>query len=285
MNAANSVEFRDLPERALPRSLAERTKLVTLPVDGGIPALLVHPDHATDAPVFIWMHGRTVDKFLDPGRYSRLVRAGIAVCAIDLPGHGERISLLDQPKLHDPAHSLGVIAQAAAEIDGVVRTLGSLAGFDVTRVALGGMSLGGMVTLRRLCDAHGFACAAVEATSGNLAGLYFDDGSPRAAWPVEHTPADVAPADPMQHLDTFDPLPMLVLHSEADEMVPWPTQKVFLDRLAARYAAAGADPGLVSVRTWPTTGAPAEHVGFGSVSHEAKTLQTEFLTNQLGVTA
>jgi len=34
------------------------------------------------------MHGRTANKELDPGRYLRLIRAGIAVCAIDLPGHG-----------------------------------------------------------------------------------------------------------------------------------------------------------------------------------------------------
>jgi len=279
------VEVRDLPDGALPRSLAERCRLVTLPVGDGVPALLAHPDGLTPSPVLVWMHGRTVDKFLDPGRYSRLVRAGIAVCAIDLPGHGERVTLLREPERHDPTHSLGVIGRAVGEIDGVVRTLGDFdPAFDTSRCALGGMSLGGMVTLRRLCEPHAFRCAAVEATSGDLAGLYFGpDGEPggRTGWPVEHDRAAVVTVDPSAALGGFAPMPLLVLHSEADEMVPWSVQRGFLERLRVRFADTGADPGLIDVRIWPETGAPAEHVGFGRVSHEAKTLLTGFLARIL----
>src|SRR5262245_11172372 len=56
-----------------------------------IPALLVHPDwnSGQPAPMVLWMHGRTVNKELDPGRYLRWMRAGIGACAVDLPGHGE----------------------------------------------------------------------------------------------------------------------------------------------------------------------------------------------------
>lgn len=278
------ISYRDLPGGALPKSLADRSTLATLEVGDGIPALLARPDSADPAPVLIWLHGRTVDKFLDPGRYSRLVRAGVAVCAIDLPGHGERVSLLGEERKHDPVHSLGVIAQAVGEIDGVVRALGHADGFDADRVAIGGMSLGGMVTLRRLCEPHRFGCAAVEATSGNLAGLYFPDeadGAHREGWPVEHRPEDVARVDPMAHMETMAPLPLLVLHSEADEMVPWAVQRKFLDAVRERYESAGADAAMLEVRTWPETGAPQEHVGFGRVSHEAKTLQTRFVVGHL----
>jgi len=73
----------------LPSSLASRAKSVRF---GDVPALLAHPDWETPAPVVLWMHGRTVSKELDPGRYLRWVRAGIAACAVDLPGHGERFA-------------------------------------------------------------------------------------------------------------------------------------------------------------------------------------------------
>ncbi len=279
-----TIAFRELPEGTLTKSLAERSRLATLPVGDGVPALLCHPGEGP-APVLIWMHGRTVDKFLDPGRYSRLVRAGIAVCAIDLPGHGERAG----PRMHDPRHSLEVIERASGEIDEIVGCLGSpeVAGaiggaIDTERAAIGGMSLGGMVTLNRLTRPHGFRCASVEATSGNLKGLYFGEGGTDPAdWPVSHEPGAVAPVDPMEHLAGFAPIPLLVLHSETDAMVPWRVQEVFLEGLRARYREAGADPALVSVRTWPETGAPSEHVGFGRVSAEAKSLQGAFLVEHL----
>ena len=275
-----SLERRDLSATGLPRSLTDVSELVTLPVGNGVPALVSQPRGDGRAQLLVWMHGRTVDKFLDPGRYNRLVRAGIATCAIDLPGHGERVSLLGEAPAHDPSRSLDVIEQAVGEIDGVVRAIADEFGdrIDTSRLAIGGMSLGGMVTLRRLCEPHSFACASVEATSGNLAGLYFDDDGPRAGWPVVHERADVARVDPMEHVDGFTPVPLLVLHSEADEMVPWSVQRRFLDAVRPRYDAAGA---RLDVRTWPETGAPGEHVGFGRVSNEAKTLQTAFLAEYL----
>lgn len=284
-----TIAFRDIPGGTLAQSLAQRSRLATLPVGEGVPALLCHPGEGEPAPVLIWMHGRTVDKFLDPGRYSRLVRAGVAVCAIDLPGHGERAG----PRMRDPTNSLEVIERASGEIDGI---LGSLGGPEITRAfggamdtgraALGGMSLGGMVTLNRLTRPHPFRCASVEATSGNLKGLYFGEagdegGTDPADWPVTHDPGAVARVDPIEHLTGFEPLPLLALHSETDAMVPWPVQSTFLDRLRARYRDAGADPALIRVRTWPKTGAPAEHVGFGRVSAEAKSLQTAFLVEHL----
>src|SRR5262245_54512816 len=81
---------------------------------GGVPAMLVHPDWASGrrAPAVLWMHGRTAHKELDPGRYLRWLRAGVGVCAMDLPGHGERA----RPELQDPARTLDVVMQASSEI-------------------------------------------------------------------------------------------------------------------------------------------------------------------------
>jgi len=251
----------------------------------GVPALVAHPDWGSPAPVVLWMHGRTASKELDPGRYSRWLRAGIAACAIDLPGHGQRA----EPDRQDPAATPGVIEQARREIDpaldDLVRTFGDL--FDRDRVAIGGMSLGGMIALRRLCDPHRFRAAAVEATTGDLRALFGLDGADPAAardtaYGPAHDPAVVGPQDPAQHLDGFEPLPLLALHSEADEMVPWPGQRAFLERLRAHFAGRGADRALIETRTWPDTGAPREHVGFGRHANDAKNGQTAFLARALG---
>ena len=56
-----------------------------------VPAMLSHPDWRTPRPTVLWMHGRTVSKEIDNGRFLRFVRAGIASVSLDLPGHGERL--------------------------------------------------------------------------------------------------------------------------------------------------------------------------------------------------
>src|SRR5690606_30736419 len=144
-----------------PKSLLPHVRTVRLPsrVGEDIPALLIHPDWATSAPVAIWMHGRTANKELDAGRYQRWLRAGVAACSIDLPGHGERAIETHQ----QPEYTLRMVRQAVAEIDSVVEALADPAyagAFNLDRLAIGGMSAGGIVALRRLCDPHPFVCAA-----------------------------------------------------------------------------------------------------------------------------
>lgn len=262
----------------LPRALEAQARTVRLADD--IPALLAHPDWETPAPCAIWLHGRTAHKELDAGRYLRWMRAGIATCAIDLPGHGERF---DEAAQH-PERTLDTLEQLAGEIDDIVAALQAPefnGAFDASRLALGGMSAGGMGALRRLCEDHPFVCAAVEGTCGSLADLYFPQGDqPGAPWTVSHDPERVAQLDPKQHLDTWRPIPLLILHSEADEMVPWPAQRVFVDAVRERSRTSGRE-GLVEVKTWPETGAPSEHLGFGRFSNDAKNTQTDFLRRYL----
>lgn len=231
------------------------------------------------------MHGRTADKELDPGRFLRWIRAGIAACSIDLPGHGER----GAAGAHEPEASLKVISQAVGEIDSVVESLADPrfhGVFDLDRIAIGGMSMGGIVALRRLCDPHPFVCAAVEGTTGWLEGLYFpedrsESAAPSPRWVARHDRDEVARVSAAAHLSTFRPIPLLMLHSEADRMMPFAVAKGFADRLRAHYQRVGADPALIELVTWPETGAPEEHVGFGRVSNDAKNAQTAFFAKQL----
>lgn len=275
--------------KSFPRDLAAVARFIHL--GAGVPTLLAHPDWKTPRPTVLWMHGRTANKELDPGRYLRWIRAGFAACAIDLPSHGERYSAAGQ----HPRESLNTIAQALTEIDGVVE---ALAGpefhgvFDLDRMGIGGMSMGGIITLRRLCDPHHFRAAAVEGTTGWLEGLYFPrefgfelstggpDGNP-PAWVVEHDRAAVSRVSAAANLATFEPLPLLMLHSKADKMMPFGVANGFANRLRTHFKAKGAAESLVELHTWDETGAPEEHIGFGRFSNDAKNMQTAFFVKHL----
>lgn len=262
----------------LASALEERTKRETLA--GTIPALIAHPDWETPAPLVLWMHGRTSRKEIDSGRYLRLIRAGIAVCAIDLPGHGDRAD----EALQTASGTVEMLTRAQPEVDVAIEALlqGPHASvFDGGRRGIGGISAGGMVTLRRLCEPHRFACAAVEATTGWLEGLYFPEGGDSNRWPVDHAREAVEAIDPMAHLDGFEPLPLMAMHSEADELVPFAVQRRFIERIRSHYEAGGADPAMVELVTWPETGAPQEHLGFGRHAHEAKNTQVDFFKTHL----
>ena len=258
----------------LPSSLAKQSRHEVLakgPTEG-VPALLAHPDWARPAPTILWMHGRTVNKELDPGRYLRWLRSGMAAVALDLPGHGERYSCA----LNSPLNTLHTVAQRLDEGDHVVDALRdprSGGVFDLDRLAIGGMSAGGMVTLRRLGAAHGFRAAAVESTAGDFSLMRFYD---------QRYPLDlIERLDPIRHVGGWRH-PLLALHSEADEWVPAQAVRNLVEALRPRYAALGADPDeLLTLKTWAQTGAPNEHSGFGRVANEAKNLQVEFFQRWL----
>jgi fermentation-respiration switch protein FrsA (DUF1100 family) len=84
----------------------------------------------------------------------------------------------------------------------------------------------------------------------------------------------------MRHMGTFRPIPMLALHSESDRLVPFASMLSFVEALREHYRSRGADAPIEFV-TWPETGAPEEHSGFGRFSNDAKNKQVEFLTRWL----
>jgi dienelactone hydrolase len=256
----------------VPASLRRSARWLSL---AGVPALVAHPDwHAESGgkppnvvrsrPWLLWIHGRSVNKELDPGRYLRLLRAGIASVAVDLPGHGERREEWAQ----DIAHTLRMIRQMHDELDAVVDAVGDIDGFDRDRAALGGMSAGGMVSLARLCRPHRFVCAAVECTTGSW------------RWQtnlMRGDPGTLASLNPIGHLDQWRPIPLFVLHNRLDEWVPIEGQEEFLAALAKRYP----EPATIEFHAYDETGAPNEHAGFGRMGADAKDRLTAFLRRRL----
>lgn len=251
----------------LPSSVRERARFETF---AGVPALVVHPSFAGDgalhggpAPVLLWMHGRTANKELDPGRFLRLVRAGIATVSLDLPGHGAREDLA----LQAPERTLEFVERMAGEIDGVVGAMAESGLFAMDRVAVGGMSAGGMAALIRLCRPHAFRAACVECTTGS-----FTWQRNRAMFDPERA----ARLDPVRHLGGWRAIPLLVLHNALDAWVAVEGQREFVEALRARGLG-----DAVEMHEYGETGAPHEHSGFGRFASDAKDRQTNFLVRHL----
>ena len=231
-----------------------------------IPALLVHPDwnRAEPAPVVIWMHGRTANKELDPGRYLRWMRTpggGIGACAIDLPGHGERFDATYQ----DGSRTPEILRQMIAEIDEVVETLREMEKFDMNRIAIGGMSAGGMAALARLCKPHDFRCASVEATTGDWTDHFGNRITP------------IADLNPIAHLAGWREIPFQAIHARHDQIIAFNAQAKFIETLRPRYS----DPSLIDFIVYDQTGAPSEHIGFGKFAADAKDRQRDFFRQWL----
>lgn len=254
---------------SMPGYLRERARRMRLGADVSIPALIALPDwqSKTAAPIVLWMHGRTVSKEIDPGRYLRWLRAGIGACAVDLPGHGERFDR----DLQDPERTLEVVLQMVDEIDIIVDALRSMGQIDMRRLAIGGMSAGGMAALVRLCRDHPFVCTSVEATTGSWM------HQRRRMMLKNKTEVEIAQYDPIQHLDGWREIPVQVIHAEHDEWVSIDGQREFLDALRARYV----ESSKIELVSYANTGAPHEHAGFGKYAAEAKNVQRDFLVKWL----
>ena len=248
----------------LPRSL--KRNATHLPLGRDVPAMLVRPEQPTGRdPLLLWIHGRTTNKELDAGRYLRLMRRGIACCSLDLPGHGER----HQAELHEPGRILEVIERMVEEIDPVLADLVATGDFDLDRLAIGGISAGGIVSLVRLTREHPFSAAAIEATTGNRA------FSSDIVFPE---PDRLERINVIDHLENWREIPLLALHSRHDEWIDAAGQEAFIDALRERYR----DPSEIEFHVYEErTGAPHEHAGFGRFAADAKQRQVDFLVRVL----
>ncbi|MBM4008772.1 MAG: alpha/beta fold hydrolase [Planctomycetes bacterium] len=236
-------------------------------VNGSVPVVMMRPEKSTQAPLpfLLWFHGRTVDKETDPGRYLRLVRAGIGCIAVDLPGHGER----PDASMQDGSRTAEVVEQAASEIDGILADA-SVAGFDPTCTVLGGLSAGGMAAALRGCSDHPFRGFLLEATTGDWSTLCGRAGFPSAA---------VERLNPLTHLVGWRECPVLALHATLDEWIPVEGQRRFIAALQAK-SVRGAS---IELHEYARTDAPHEHMGFGRMASDAKSRGTRFIAACCGV--
>jgi predicted peptidase len=250
---------------SLPRRLKTLSQEVQI---GEVPCLLVKGEGKL-RPFIIWIHGRTADKELDPGRYLRYVRNGINVCAVDLPGHGARFDAA----LQEARQSLEVVMKMASEIDGVMNGLEEFGGFDLQKAAIGGVSAGGMAAILRLLTPHHFCAVVLESTVGNLEAMR---DLPLCSALSDDEIADI---NPLNHLGGWKDIPVLAFHNKRDEWIPISGQESFINALKEKSTKSEQ----IEFITFERTGAPYEHIGFGRESAFVKEVQVEFVAKYLKI--
>lgn len=253
-----STRFDTLPSRL--REVSTEEELA------GVPCLLVRQDD-TPRPFLFWMHGRTADKEIDPGRYLRCMRRGINVCAVDLPDHGQRFT----DRQFRKENILGIIQQMSAEIQPVLDALSTQGGFDIDHAAIGGMSAGGLTAVYHLCSPHTFKAVVLEASGGAWRHLRNSDL-------LSHlTAEELEKVNPMNHLGSWTDIPLIAFHNKHDIRVPFETTSDFIDAIKE----ISPNPEHIELVAFERSGAPDEHIGFGRESAFVKEVQVEFLASHL----
>jgi len=232
----------------------------------GVPCLLVQSDEKP-RPFLFWIHGRTADKELDPGRYLRCMRHNINVCAVDLPGHGQRF----KQEYQSSNRVLDVVLQMTDEIDAVLDGLRNYPGFDLHAGAIGGMSAGGLVAIMRLLRPHPFQSAILEATGGSWEHLRHS--------PICETLSDdeFNAMNPIARLETWRDIPVIAFHSRHDAWMPFAAESEFIEAIKMK----SQNPENVELVAFDHAGAPDEHIGFGRETSFVKEIQVEFLARHL----
>lgn len=237
--------------------------MASLEFFGDVPALVMK-DGDEPRPFLLWIHGRTADKELDPGRYLRYVRAGINVCAVDLPGHGQRYV----ENMQTPESAVDVVLQMSEEVNTVLDALHSFPSFNHEKAAIGGMSAGGIAAILRLTEPHPFVAAVLEATMGQWR-LSRHHKLFRAL-----SDSQFDALNPADNLGDWIEIPLLAFHSRHDKWISYAAQEAFISRLKQQYE----KPEHIEFVTFDHTGAPKEHLGFGRESALVKEMQVDYLT-------
>ncbi len=203
----------------------------------GVPLLIIAPESATACPTVFFVHGFTASKADGVEFGYRLATAGIICVCVDAAMHGDRqdprLTHIFDPTVPHPYPSdsmlnayilqYHVTAQTADDITRLIAAFQQDARFDMTRIGVMGVSMGGLTPFYLAAHQPQIQVAVPIITIPYFA-RYWDDAvleaSTNPAWAEQIQQASATLAadtafvqqlDPMDKLRSFAPKPLLIL--------------------------------------------------------------------------
>ncbi len=205
------------------RGDGEGVQFIDIPyVDGDLPALFVRGEGPDPRPCLVLWNGYDVTKeVLYLMGAGDLAARGISVLLCDQPGSGGALRLQDQPTRYD----MEVPATACFD------AMAARPDVDETRIAIGGISMGGYFAPRAASVDHRFAACVAWGAFHDLIGVAMNltltnaHSAPpfQAPWVFgleEARLLEVAPAFNLDAVIGEMTCPLLVIHGESDRQVP-----------------------------------------------------------------
>lgn len=216
---------------------------VNIPADDEpIPTLIVRPPGEQPRPVCIVLHGHTGYKEDTQQWLIAGAAQGMVMVAIDARLHGARGPL--ERDQSDPAWRFyHIVRDTAVDVSKVADWLLAQPHLCDGRLALVGGSMGGYITLAvavrdRRFDPLISICGGADHAIALRDNLYVPD--------ADKLLAEAATLDPINHLDSFYPRRLLMIHGERDDVVPYQGQLNLYRALSPYYVNAADRIALIS---------------------------------------
>jgi len=205
---------------------------------GGIPCLHVHPAQLTGpAPLVLLYHGWSSKKENQVVAAESLACDGYRVIAPDALHHGERDALPDYDSVQAMVRFWDVVIQTVEEAQGIKQEAVALGLADPDRIGCAGHSMGGMVTAGVLAR---YPWVRADVTfNGNpcyewLNGFFHQQQ--HAPGPSAEEQARLERYNPERLITRMAPRPLLLLHGDADPVVPIVGDRRFMEAARTHYA-------------------------------------------------
>jgi len=232
--------------------------------EGGIPALLFYHE-GPQKPTILCQHGLTGSKEQMLATCIKLADSGFLAVAMDARNHGERGDPEFWQKLRGnlPMFLFSTMQQTAHDVTTVIDYLEERPEAEPESVGMMGVSMGGFITiLSTTLDRR------IKAAVSVVAGAYYgalmrQQLQPKGLGdllgltrkPLENLEDSainfIEKYDPINHVDRFKPVPLLLLNGGKDDLVPLECATSLHDALQPVYKDA---PGKLRLEVYPELG-------------------------------
>ncbi|MDQ1280485.1 MAG: uncharacterized protein QG670_1748 [Thermoproteota archaeon] len=213
-----------------------------------IPVLLFYKE-GSSKPVVFCQHGLLGDKRYTLSTCLRLADSGFLAISMDARDHGERMEsrFWQRLRMNMPSFFFPILLGTAKDVGKVIDYLEERVEADVERVGMMGVSMGGFITVLSVTLEERIKAAVSVLAGANYGilmrrqlqekGLNETLGLANESFTDfdEHSKEFVEDYDPINHVNRFRPIPLLLLNRERDHLVPLECATSLYDALQPTY--------------------------------------------------